>query len=158
MERTTTACRQQRCTALARPPAARVTPAGTAPQSGRSGSQRGNAVLEFALVAPFLLMLLFGVFEVGRALYIQQALVFSAREGARLAAVEGADLSEVQARVRDVLGPVTATSITVTGPNADRLIRVAVESELRILSGSGLLGPFSGNIPLRGESAMRFEN
>jgi Flp pilus assembly protein TadG len=124
----------------------------------RAHRERGSSLVEFALVAPLLFMLLFGIFEIGRALYVQQALIFSAREGARLAAIEGVDAGPIEARVREVLGPIDATGITISGPDAQRMVRVTVESEVRILRGSALLGPLAGDITLRGESAVRFEN
>ncbi len=49
---------------------------------------RGQALVEFALVFPFFMLLLFGVIELGRSVYTDTALSQAAREGARLAAVE----------------------------------------------------------------------
>ena len=34
-----------------------------------AGPERGSSLVEFALVAPILFMLLFGIFEIGRRLY-----------------------------------------------------------------------------------------
>jgi len=120
--------------------------------------ERGSALVEFAAVLPLLLILLCGIFEIGRALHIQQSLVYSAHEGARLMALHGATPAEVEACVRDVLGPIDMTSIAITEPDVNRIIRVAVESDLHLLGGSPLLGPFSGSLRLRGESAMLFED
>ncbi len=120
--------------------------------------QRGSALVEFAMVLPLLLVLVFGIFEIGRALHIQQTLVYSAHEGARLMALHGASLAEVEARVQEVLGSISPAGITVTGPNVNRIIRVAVEADLDLLGGSPLLGPFNGSLRLRGESAMLYED
>jgi len=49
--------------------------------------QNGAAVVEFALVAPVFLALLFGTFEFGRALWTQQALQQTAIAGARCMAL-----------------------------------------------------------------------
>jgi len=51
-------------------------------------SRHGQALVEFALVFPVFMLLLFGVIEVGRFVYTDNALSQAAREGARLAAVE----------------------------------------------------------------------
>jgi TadE-like protein len=51
-------------------------------------SLRGQALVEFALVFPVFMLILFGVIEVGRFVYTDNALSQAAREGARLAAVE----------------------------------------------------------------------
>ena len=49
---------------------------------------RGQALVEFALVFPVFMLILFGVIEVARFVYTDSALSQAAREGARLAAVE----------------------------------------------------------------------
>jgi Flp pilus assembly protein TadG len=48
---------------------------------------RGQAVIEFALVLPLLLVLMISVWEFARAWNIQQVLTDAAREGARVAVV-----------------------------------------------------------------------
>ena len=50
---------------------------------------RGAAAVEFAVILPLLLMILFGILEFGRILYVNQALSWAAREGARVAALPG---------------------------------------------------------------------
>ena len=50
-------------------------------------SERGAAVVEFALVAPLLLLLVFGMISYGYMLSFRQALSQGAAEGARAAAV-----------------------------------------------------------------------
>jgi Flp pilus assembly protein TadG len=49
--------------------------------------QRGIATVEFAIVGAVLFMVLFGVFEFGRALFVANALAESTRRGARVAAI-----------------------------------------------------------------------
>ena len=49
--------------------------------------QLGVTTVEFAIVGAVLFMVLFGVIEFGRALYVANALVESTRRGARVAAV-----------------------------------------------------------------------
>ncbi len=48
-------------------------------------SQRSQALIEFALVSPVLLLLLFGVIDIGRAIFYYDTLNHAAREGARVA-------------------------------------------------------------------------
>lgn len=45
--------------------------------------ESGAAILEFALVLPILVALVFGCFEIGRALLVQQAMEQAVRAGAR---------------------------------------------------------------------------
>jgi Flp pilus assembly protein TadG len=47
----------------------------------------GQALPEFALVLPLILLILFGAIELGRAVYIYNTLANAARQGARVAAV-----------------------------------------------------------------------
>lgn len=59
----------------------------TSPQVGRSfqSGQRSQALIEFALVSPVLLLLLFGVIDLGRAIFYYDTINHAAREGARVA-------------------------------------------------------------------------
>jgi hypothetical protein len=50
--------------------------------------QRGVATIEFTIVAPVLLLLLFGVTEIGRALVRYNTLTKAVQDGARYAAAE----------------------------------------------------------------------
>lgn len=47
--------------------------------------QRSQAMTEFALVAPILLLMIFGIIDFGRAIYIYSTLVAAANEGVRVA-------------------------------------------------------------------------
>jgi hypothetical protein len=57
-------------------------------RAGGHGDQDGQGLVEMALVLPVFLLILFGIFDVGRAVYTNSTLSQAAREGARLAAVE----------------------------------------------------------------------
>lgn len=61
-----------------------IDPAGRDPRHG----QRGQGLVEFAMVLPVFLLALFGLLDVGRLVYANSALSQAAREGARLAATE----------------------------------------------------------------------
>jgi Flp pilus assembly protein TadG len=51
--------------------------------------EEGAAVVEFALVLPLLLMILFGIIEFGLVLYNQEVITNASREGARFGIVIG---------------------------------------------------------------------
>ena len=92
----------------------------------RARHRRGTVIVEAAVVLPVLLIMMLGIWEVGRIIQLQQIISNSAREGARLAAagkLNGTDVTAamVQQEVRDYLTttgfPTTAVSgavITVT--------------------------------------------
>jgi hypothetical protein len=52
---------------------------------------RGQAMVEFALVAPIFFILLFGIIEAGRFIFYYETLSHATREGARYAIVNGAN-------------------------------------------------------------------
>jgi Flp pilus assembly protein TadG len=54
---------------------------------GRRRDVRGQGLVEFALVFPVIVLILFGVFDFGRAIYAYNTIANAARQGARVAAV-----------------------------------------------------------------------
>jgi hypothetical protein len=56
----------------------------------RRRGQRGQGLVEFAIVLPVFALALFGLLDVGKLVYTNSALSQAAREGARLAATEAA--------------------------------------------------------------------
>ena len=90
---------------------------------------RGAAAVEFALLLPVLLLLLFGIIDFGRLINAQITLTQAAREGVRLAAL-GQSSATVQTRVTaaaGVLSPVTATvttACTTAGAATDAVVTV----------------------------------
>ena len=58
-----------------------------APTTERTRSQRGSVIIEFALILPLLLVLLFGVISFTVALYNKTVLTMATREGARAGVV-----------------------------------------------------------------------
>jgi Flp pilus assembly protein TadG len=95
-----------------------------------SGPQSSQALIEFALISPVLLLLLFGIIDIGRAVFYYDTLSHAAREGARTAVIASNTLptnADVLATVRTQLvgAPVTApcpqgpiTSATPPGNSA----------------------------------------
>lgn len=50
-------------------------------------NQKGQALVEFAIILPLLFLLIFGIFEFGRAMYIKNTLNNAARSAVRVAVV-----------------------------------------------------------------------
>ncbi len=82
----------------------------------------GAALLEFALFASMLLILFFGIIDIGRALFTANNLTAAAREGARFAAAHAdpqANVDAIKTRVATYMSPFgsapidTATQISV---------------------------------------------
>jgi hypothetical protein len=74
--------------------------------SHRQHDERGAAAVEFAIVLPILIVLVFGIVEFSIAYNRQQGLHAAAREGARVAALPQTSSSDVVERVHDALSGV----------------------------------------------------
>jgi len=123
-------------------------------------SARGNSIVEFALVLPILLLVLFGITEFGRMIMTTNILNTASREGARLAAVSPlGETTIIEARVNEVLAAarVHAKTITVEYSPATNSVRVAVTSDFDILSRSVLPPSLRGTIELMGQTVFRYE-
>jgi Flp pilus assembly protein TadG len=69
----------------------------------RMRDEKGAALLEAAITVPIILLISVGIFEFGRAYQHQQVLVNAAREGARIAVIEGTTDEAVRARVNEYI-------------------------------------------------------
>ncbi|MHB9145145.1 MAG: TadE/TadG family type IV pilus assembly protein [Symbiobacteriia bacterium] len=78
-----------------------------------SRDERGQSLVEFALVVPLLLLLVIGIMEFGRAYSANLALQNAAREGARLAITGATDANITQRVVSSAVG-LDSTKLTVT--------------------------------------------
>ena len=69
----------------------------------RIRSEKGVAMVEAAMTLPIILLISVGIFEFGRAYQTSQVLTNAAREGARLAVIDGSTDADVRARVNQYL-------------------------------------------------------
>jgi Flp pilus assembly protein TadG len=80
-------------------------------------NERGQALAEFALVLPLVLLFIAGIVEMGRAWNIKQVVTDAAREGARYTVVkdDAVDSNDVKAKIMErlALGSVETASITI---------------------------------------------
>jgi hypothetical protein len=90
--------------------------------------EEGQALVEMAFVLPVFLLLVIGLFDLGRAVFQVNTLAYAAREGTRYAIVHGqasedpvapGNESDVVNVVRDAAIGVTAVSVAVTWPDLD---------------------------------------
>jgi len=87
----------------------------------RSKKEEGAGLVEFALLAPLFVMLLFGLLEFGLALYNKGVITNASREGARFGVVYATPRKteeEITARVQEYLtksGFTDTANIDVTG-------------------------------------------
>lgn len=86
-------------------------------RSNGKNRERGQSLAEFALVAPIFLMLVFAIVDFGMGFHAWITVTNSAREGARLGAVQ-ADSTQIEDRVRDTSSTLDQARLTVAITNA----------------------------------------
>ncbi len=119
----------------------------------RRRGDEGASALEFAVVAPVLLLLLFGMIEFGLIFQGQLAVTHAAREGARLAAVQNGAFYSVTAVEERAFPLRTADGLSVNLSEPDaRSVRVTVSYPW-----TGRIVPFGGPITLSSTATMRKE-
>jgi hypothetical protein len=128
-------------------------------RSSKAGRrERGAAIVEFAVVLPLLLTILFGIIEYGWVFFIRQTLQNSAREGCRLLVLQTSvePYANVYARVADVMQPtgVTGYQTTLSRDGCEESVAVSVP-----YTDISLLGGFFGteDYDLTGTCTMRKE-
>lgn len=83
----------------------------------RADSDRGQTMVEFALIIPIVLLIMLGLFDLGRIVFINNSLSDGARDGARHAATRPRDAdycSRVDDAVRSAVRGQPLTPYTVT--------------------------------------------
>ncbi|QZY28705.1 TadE/TadG family type IV pilus assembly protein [Nocardioides coralli] len=84
----------------------------------RQARDRGAAAVEFALVVPLLIMLVFGIIDFGYLINRVSVVNNAARDAARVASLNGTE-AEVSATATQALNGIPGTSVTVTCRKAD---------------------------------------
>lgn len=131
----------------------------------------GQALVEFALILPILLLVIFGLFDLARAVWQENTLAYAAREGTRYAIVHGSasddpssstNTADIAAVVRAAAVGVSNITVTVNYPDVigtlpcnDRGCRVSVDATAPFVpmpSQYLLNGAFS--VTLRGGSLL----
>jgi Flp pilus assembly protein TadG len=123
------------------------------------GNEKGQNLVEFALVVPLLLLLVFGIAEFGRAWMTQNILTGAAREAVRLLAVPapggGPDAAGTRAAAVLASAGITTAAISVVDNTAFQAVSVGITYNFP----TAVAGFFPGldNIPLSSTTTMRRE-
>lgn len=125
----------------------------------------GSATMELALVLPMFLLLVFGIFEFGRAWMIINTMNHAAREAVRVAATTASltvDDSAVIGRANTILDAATITGAVVhntapAGTPPQVAVNIALTYTWMTQIGPLLGFNFTGSIPLAGAATMRYE-
>ena len=110
--------------------------------------ERGATAVEFALLLPVLLLVVFGIIDFGRALNAQITLTQAAREGARLAALNQPDVVNRTQTAATGLSPVTVTVVSscpaTASATADAVVSVSYAFSF-VTPVSAIAGFFGGS-------------
>lgn len=123
----------------------------------RRNHERGAAAVEFALILPVLLLLVFGIVEFGRVYNIQTSMTAAAREGARAMAIDNDSVAATAAAVSAAAPYSLSTTQVSVSPascpssnTTDALVKVTVTYPVTLLTGW-----FGTSITLHGTGVMR---
>lgn len=96
----------------------------------RDGKQElGQTLVEFSLILPVMLLMLFALVDFGRAFHTWLLVTNAAREGARVAATQK-DYSTIQTRIYDSLGSLDPAKLDITPTNVQGVRGDPVEIDL----------------------------
>ncbi len=122
---------------------------------------RAAAIVEFAIVTPLLLTIVFGIIEYGYVFMVRQTLTNAAREGCRVAILQTTDVpyTEVTDRVAQVMAPTGQSTYSVamthaSAGDAREIVTVTIPFADVSLLGN-FFGARTGN--LEGTCTMRKE-
>jgi len=128
--------------------------------------ERGQAMVEFALIIPIFLLLVFAIVDFGMGFHAWITVTNGAREGARIGAV-GADAATIETKVRDTSASLDGANLGVTVTNAQGTpgdaVVVDVTYDYQLITPlSSIMGFVSGNtlgpnIVFKSSSEMRLE-
>ena len=125
-------------------------------------NRKGQALVELALSVMLLFLLVFGIVEFGRALFIYNTLNNAAREGARRAAVTPATTWNIDELKSFVIAkvPINQSDVVVniepaTPPTGPGNIKVTATIQFRTIAG-GII-PWLKDKNIRGEASFRYE-
>jgi Flp pilus assembly protein TadG len=128
-------------------------------------TERGQALVETAMVLPIILLLLFGLIDFGRAFYTWIVLTNSAREGARVGAVQGTS-GQITSRINQTASSLESSKMTikltnVQGPRG-QAVDVALEYRFQYVTPMGAIMSLMGgsalsNPTIKASASMRLE-
>lgn len=123
-------------------------------------NNRGQAIVEFALVIPWLILLIVGIMEFGLILNQYMVVAEAAREGARSAALGGDDATVsnvVKAAVPSPSMDRTKVQVTITPSTRTRGSAVTVTVTYPLKTITQMMSVFFTDPSVSGSATMRME-
>ena len=124
--------------------------------------ESGQSLVEFAFTALLFFLIIFGVVDLGRAVFEYNLLASSAREGARMASIPSYSTSDVVSRVvQSSAGVIASGDVSVSGSrvcNTDPCPTVTVTVQHTFTPVTPLIGTLiGGSITMTASSTMVVE-
>lgn len=121
--------------------------------------ERGGSLVEMALTLPVLLLVLFAILDLGRAVYAQNVIANAAREGARFGAIAPGDSQAIQTQTETAIVGLDMSAVTVAVNQTSNTVRVTVTYQFNSITPlvGQFLGP-GGAVTLQGVSTMNIES
>jgi Flp pilus assembly protein TadG len=119
---------------------------------------RGQDLVEFALLLPALLLLLLGIVEFGMVIFAHNTVANAAREGARVGVIPSATVADMEQAVIDRTAGLNLTSANITATRTTTQSVVEVFYDHRLIT--ALIVHAAGGDPqirLRSVATMRTE-
>ena len=124
-------------------------------------SQKGQSLVETALILPIILMLLFGITDFGRVFHVYLTLDHAGREAAREASV-GSEDAVINLKIRDATSGLDEDKLGISITPSGKVNRVSgSEVEIKLTYPVDFLTPFIGQLigsfQLEDTTVMRVE-
>lgn len=134
-------------------------------------NQHGAAAVEFALVLPLLLLVLFGIIEFGFLLYNEQIIINASREGARYGIVSTGGRRHNLAEIASVVDTYAGNNLVTFGPSAGPVtaidnsggtnfgddLKVTVTYHYDFLFIPNFITSLAGGMNIQGATVMKYE-
>jgi Flp pilus assembly protein TadG len=109
-------------------------------------SQKGQSLVETALIIPIILMLLFGIADFGRVFHVYLTLDHAGREAAREASV-GSEDSEIKLKIIDATSGLDKNKVGISITPLGKVNRVSgSEVTIKLTYPVDFLTPFIGQV------------
>lgn len=122
-------------------------------------SEEGQALVEFALIVPLLILLLFGIVDFGRIFHAYLTIDHAGREAARAASIGKDDTQVTSTAVSDAVGIGLTADRVVVSPTGTRVSGndVSIKITYPITFLTPVIGTIVGPITLEDTTVMRVE-
>lgn len=132
----------------------------------RKPRKRGAALVEFAVVTPLLLLILFGIIEFGQLFKVRQTAQHAAREACRIAVLQSTakpysnSSGPVMSRISEIMTsagvPFEASMVSITqDTTSDPTVTITVSVPYEVVKLTGYLGMITESVT--GTCSMRKE-